>query len=75
MFRFVCVLKENIDKNILQESVNEALKFFPNFRSILKKGFFWHYLETTDFNPIIKEEKKIYVVQFIIKGKRNYYLE
>ncbi len=58
VFRFVCVLKENIDKNILQESVNEALNFFPNFRSILKKGFFWHYLETTDFNPIIKEEKK-----------------
>ena len=58
VFRFVCVLKENIDKDILQESVNEALNFFPNFRSILKKGFFWHYLETTDFNPIIKEEKK-----------------
>ena len=58
VFRFVCVLKENIDKNILQESVNEALNFFPNFRSILKKGFFWHYLETTDFNPNIKEEKK-----------------
>ncbi len=58
VFRFTCVLKENIDKNILQESVNEALNFFPNFRSILKKGFFWHYLETTDFNPIIKEEKK-----------------
>ena len=58
VFRFVCVLKENIDKDILQESVQEALIFFPNFRSILKKGFFWHYLETTDFNPIIKEEKK-----------------
>ena len=58
VFRFVCVLKENIDKDILQEAVNEALNFFPNFRSILKKGFFWHYLETTDFNPIIKEEKK-----------------
>ena len=58
VFRFVCVLKENIDKDILQESVQEALNFFPNFRSILKKGFFWHYLETTDFNPIIKEEKK-----------------
>lgn len=58
VFRFVCVLKENIDKDILQESVQEALNFFSNFRSILKKGFFWHYLETTDFNPIIKEEKK-----------------
>ena len=79
VFRFVCVLKENIDKNILQESVNEALNFFPNFRSILKKGFFWHYLETTDFNPIIKEEKKDICSPIYNKNKKkllfrvNYY--
>ena len=58
VFRFTCVLKEDIDKFILQESVNEALIYFPNFKSILKQGFFWHYLETIDFNPIVKEEKK-----------------
>ena len=58
VFRFTCVLKEEIEKDILQESVNEALIYFPNFKSILKQGFFWHYLEATDFNPIVKEEKK-----------------
>ena len=58
VFRFTCVLKEKIDEYLLQDSVNEALDFFPNFRSILKQGFFWHYLETTNFNPIVKEEKK-----------------
>ncbi len=58
VFRFTCVLKEEIDNVILQESVNEALIYFPNFKSILKQGFFWHYLETINFNPIVKEEKK-----------------
>ena len=57
VFRFTCVLKEEIENDILQDSVNEALIYFPNFKSILKQGFFWHYLETTDFNPIVKEEK------------------
>ena len=58
VFRFTCTLNEVIDKNVLQDSVNEALDFFPNFRSILKQGFFWHYLETTLINPVVKEEKK-----------------
>ncbi len=58
VFRFTCILKEEIEKDILQDSVNEALIYFPNFKSILKQGFFWHYLETINFNPIVKEEKK-----------------
>ncbi len=79
VFRFVCILKENVDNNILQESVNEALNFFPNFKSILRKGFFWHYLETTDFNPIVKEEKKDICSPIYNKNKKkllfrvNYY--
>ncbi len=79
VFRFVCILKEDIDKNVLQESINEALNFFPNFRSVLKQGFFWHYLETTDFNPIVKEEKKDICSPIYSKKKKkllfrvNYY--
>ena len=79
VFRFTCILKEKIDQNILQESVNESLIFFPNFRSILKKGFFWHYLETTNLNPIIKEEKKDICSSIYNKNKKkllfrvNYY--
>ena len=79
VFRFTCILKEDIDQPILQESVNEALDFFPNFKSILKQGFFWHYLETIDFNPIVKEEKKDICSPIYCKKKKkllfrvNYY--
>ena len=79
VFRFTCVLKEDIDQVILQESVNEALMYFPNFKSILKQGFFWHYLETIDFNPIVKQEKKDICSPIYSKKKKkllfrvNYY--
>ena len=58
VFRFTCILKEDINEILLQEATNEALEYFPNFSVILKQGFFWHYLETTNKKPIIKEEKK-----------------
>lgn len=79
VFRFVCVLKEDIDEDILQESVNEALDLFPNFKSTLKKGLFWYYLETVDYNPIIKKEKKaicspLYTSKNKLLFRVNYYL-
>ena len=58
VFRFTCVLKEEISKDVLQEATNEALEYFPNFSLILRQGFFWHYLETTNQKPIIKDENK-----------------
>lgn len=79
VFRFTCVLKEKIEKDILQEAVNEALDSFPNFKSILRKGFFWHYLELTNKKPIVKEENKEICSSLYNKGKKkllfrvNYY--
>lgn len=79
VFRFTCVLKENINKDILQEATDEALEYFPNFSSILKQGFFWHYLETTNKKPIVKEEKKEICSPLYRKNKKkllfrvNYY--
>ena len=79
VFRFTCILKENINKDILQEATDEALEYFPNFSSILKQGFFWHYLETTNKKPIVKEEKKEICSPLYRKNKKkllfrvNYY--
>ena len=56
IFRFSCLLKENIDKECLEKAVNETLEDFPIFRSILKKGLFWYYLEETKIKPIVREE-------------------
>lgn len=57
VFRFSCELYEKIDPLILEIAAEKALKQFPEFKVVLKRGFFWYYLESTHKMPIIKEEK------------------
>ena len=53
LFRLTITLTENIDNDILSESLKSILKRFPTFACSLKEGFFWCYLEK------IKEEPKV----------------
>lgn len=57
VFRFTCELTEEIDPSCLEKAAYEALRLFPYFRVVLKKGFFWYYLESTHLLPTVKEEK------------------
>jgi NRPS condensation-like uncharacterized protein len=56
VFRFACSLTEDIEKEILQKALNKTISYYPIFSSVLKKGFFWCYLETSNILPIVKEE-------------------
>ncbi len=56
VFRFACSLTEDIEKEILQKALDKTMSYYPIFSSILKKGFFWCYLETSNILPIVKEE-------------------
>lgn len=56
VFRYSAVLKENIDKEVLEKAVERALIRYSAFKVKLKKGFFWYYLEENSKKPIIKEE-------------------
>lgn len=56
VFRLYCTMKEDVDKNILQESLDKALIEFPMFLYSMKDGLFWHYLEESNYKPIVKEE-------------------
>ena len=58
IFRFSCCLKENIDKNKLNIALQKTLDEYPIFKSSLKKGVFWYYLEETNKNFTAKEETK-----------------
>lgn len=55
-FAFSAVLDEKIDKQILQESVNQVLKSEDTFRVRLKKGVFWYYLEENTKQLQVQEE-------------------
>lgn len=56
VFRFACSLKEDVKKDILQKALDKTMKSYPMFSSILKRGMFWYYLETSNIVPIVKEE-------------------
>lgn len=59
VFRFYVELKEYVDPKMLNKALTETLKEFPLFKSTLKKGFFWYYLEKSNLNPIVEEENKM----------------
>lgn len=43
VFRFYCIMKEDVKEEILQQAVEKALEKYPLFLSVMRKGLFWHY--------------------------------
>ena len=56
VFRFYCELKEPVDGSILQSALDKTIDKYPVFLSVMRKGFFWYYLEKSDLKPKVKEE-------------------
>lgn len=46
VFRLSVYLKEPVVPELLQMALDFAIRRFPSFATTLKKGFFWHYLDT-----------------------------
>ena len=59
MFRVSVYLKEEVVPEILQMALNFTIKRFPSFATTLKKGFFWHYLDSTKRRFSVEPEKII----------------
>ncbi len=58
VFRFYCLLKEDVDGLLLQEALNKTVCKYPVFLSVMRIGLFWHYLERSELRPIVREEYK-----------------
>ena len=55
-FRMSCTLSEDIDGGILKQAVTAAAKERPQYQVTILRGFFWHYMEHTDAEPVVCEE-------------------
>ena len=75
VFRFYCELKEKVDSDVLQEALNQTIETFPTFLMVLRKGFFWHYLEPCNLRPIVKEEYKEPCSRLYIRDKKTLLFE
>ena len=56
VFRFACELYEPVQPEALQAALDRTIEVFPFFRSVLKGGLFWYYLERSDIRPLVKPE-------------------
>ncbi len=57
VYRIAVTLKEDINRDILQEALEKVLPYFDVFNSRMRKGVFWYYFESNKKAiPKIKEE-------------------
>ncbi len=57
IFRFSILLKEEVKEDSLNAALQETIQDFPIYKSILKKGLFWYYLEESNITPKATPEK------------------
>ena len=59
VFRLSAYLKDDVVPELLQMALNFTIKRFPGFATTLKKGFFWHYLDTAKRRFRVEKEHEI----------------
>ncbi len=59
VFRLAVTLKEPVVPELLQMALNFTIRRFPTFATTLKKGFFWHYLDTNKGRFSVEPERTI----------------
>lgn len=59
VFRLSVYLKKAVVPEILQMALTFTIKRFPSFATTVKKGFFWHYLDSSKRKYAIEAERDI----------------
>lgn len=84
LFRITVTLCDTVDGKTLEDALNNALDRFPTFKTRLKKGYSWHYLEEnpnrakvfegkmTLLKPIDPKETNEFLFRFVYEGKELY---
>ena len=73
VFRIAVTLKEEINREILQQALEDILPQFESFRVRLRRGLFWYYFET-NHRKITVEKEDAYPCQYISHKVAPYYL-
>jgi NRPS condensation-like uncharacterized protein len=72
VFRLTAEMKDNIKPSILQEALNITYEEYPLFHSVLRRGFFWYYLEKSEEDPQVEKESEPPVSKIYKSGERNF---
>lgn len=73
VYRLSVLLKETIKPDILQQAVDIALQRFPTYKSAMRKGLFWRYLEPNDRpGPFVRPDIRNFCMPMSFKGNNRY---
>lgn len=56
VFRIACELREDVNPDLLQRALDRTLIEYPHLCVVLRKGFFWYYLDSTDQKPEVTKD-------------------
>ena len=79
VFRITCELKEEVNGELLQQALDRTVTIFPHFASVLRKGLFWYYLDSSNIRAVVQRENKPPCAAIYRDGRRrllyrvNYY--
>ena len=57
VFRFACELQEPVDPALLQTALDRTIERFPIYRCVMKRGWFWYYLEDSALPARVRPEE------------------
>lgn len=71
VYRISAELYRDINPKNLQRALDLTLESFPMYKSILRRGVFWYYFETSNIYPKIEVESQNPCSAIYIEGKKN----
>lgn len=76
LFRLSVYLKEEIVPEILQMALTFTMKRYPGFATTVKKGFFWHYLDSTKRRYVAEAETGLLCqpIRVGLSGSQSFHL-
>ena len=57
VFRFFCELEEDVEPASLQTALDKTMEQFPIYRCVLRRGWFWYYLEESPLPALAHPEQ------------------
>lgn len=71
VFRLACELNEAVNPQILQQALDITFSNFPLYKSVVRRGAFWYYLESSNIKPQVQEEGNPVCFPIYIGQKNN----
>lgn len=71
VYRISAELYDDVNPESLQRALDLTLESFPMHQSILRRGFFWYYFESSSIVPKVEMESTNPCAPIYIQGRKN----